>query len=153
VEFTLTNGASVSNMSDPSGVVGQVAGTHPNGRIFWASNRTAPANFEVYSMFGDGTRFLNVSNDAAAFDAQPVTTTDGSVVAWAKGNHLWAANADGSVPIDLTVVGREPTWSPDIGIRIAYISDQAPDPGLRLLSSAGDVLLLPLSPATVNDIA
>ena len=110
------------NLSDPTGVVGQPAVTHDNGRIFWKSNRAAGADFEIYSEFADGSSFNRVTNHTGS-DSEPSTTMDGTTLAWVQGNNdLVVAASDGSGLVDYDTTARFPSFSPDYGSRIAYVA-------------------------------
>jgi dipeptidyl aminopeptidase/acylaminoacyl peptidase len=103
------------------------------------------SSWDVYTMNADGTGRRQVTDDGA-FDAAPSWSPDGSRIAYAsdKGDpdrptcevhvacdrDIFAMNADGSAPVQLT---NEPgaDWQPDWGPdgRIVFVSDRADEAG------------------------
>jgi Tol biopolymer transport system component len=147
VAYSSAGGVAV-NSSDPTGVIGQTPTTRTNGRIFWASNRGAALDYEIYSEFGDGTGFNRVTNHAG-FDTEPTATTDGQVIVWAQ-NGLEVAFADGSgaVSLQTSASARMPAFSPDFGSRVAYVDSD----GMHVTDGTNDHLIIPLT-GDVYDLA
>jgi len=150
-ESTLTfGGSTVKNTSDPTGIVGQTAATHLNGRIFWASNRDGPSNYEIYSMFPNGTGLLRVTN-RVGFDSEPSLTVAGDALAYVQDGVIVVANPDGSEPFSLNATGAFPTWSPDLGSRIAYVASDPARAGIRVNNGATDHFIFPVPMGLVRD--
>ncbi|HEY2776463.1 MAG TPA: hypothetical protein VGI77_01035 [Gaiellaceae bacterium] len=139
VDETL-GGATGLNLSDPTGVVGQPAVTHTNGRIFWTSNRGVAPDFEIYSEFEDGSSLHQVSNHAG-LDTEPSATMDGTAVAWSQAGDLVISAADGGGLADLETAGTFPSFSPDIGSRLAFVAAD----GIHVTDGLVDDLVIPLT--------
>ena len=103
----------------------------PDGsKIAFHSDRDANKGYEVYVMKPDGTNVVNLTNNAADFDARPAWSPDGSKLAFVSsrdGNlEIYMMNANGSGQTRLTShpeLDSYPEWSPD-GSSIAFRSDR-----------------------------
>ncbi len=87
----------------------------------------AGANYEIFSMNGDGSNQTNLTNNTA-FDSNPNWSPDGSKIVFVSDRasfgttEIYTMNANGSNPTRLTtnsVTDETPAWSPD-GARIAF---------------------------------
>jgi len=100
----------------------------PDGtRIAYRSN--AGGSFDIHVMNADGSGDHVIARDDA-FDSEPAWSPDGTTIAFVSERvtgtrQIWAVNADGTNPRQLTSAGtnRFPTWSPD-GAQIAFVSDR-----------------------------
>ena len=91
----------------------------------------------IWVMNANGTGQRMLTDGQAATDEDPAWSADGTRIAFSRnGADIWAMNADGSDPVNLTNTSGtsddeiEPAWSPD-GTRIAYtrIGCEPPDRG------------------------
>lgn len=105
-------------------------------RIAFMSNRHDERNGEIYVMNADGKRPRRLT-EHPQYDSAPAWSPDGQKITfmsfrnedefqgWGITGDIWAMNADGTNPINLTQSpeGKEavPSWSPD-GKQIAYRS-------------------------------
>jgi Tol biopolymer transport system component len=85
---------------------------------------TRDGNVEIYLSDPDGSNQINLTQNPAG-DSQPAWSPDGSRIAFVRDSAIWAMNADGSEPIELTAGEGDdtlysPAWSPD-GTRVAFI--------------------------------
>jgi hypothetical protein len=149
-QITTASGTAL-NTSAPTAVVAVAATapptTHPNGRIFWATQLPVnPLVERIDSMLPDGTSVQHLTSSIfPAFATEPAASPDGRLLAFVNvpqggGGDVWLMNSDGSDPVDLGVQGSFPTWSPD-GTRLAFVTGN----GIDSLDENGDeLLLLPL---------
>jgi hypothetical protein len=154
-------GTPALSTSDPTAVVSDTAAAHPNGRIYWSTNRDTfpnPPNppthdYEIYSMYPDGTGLLRVTNHSG-FDVEPAPSPDGTKVAFVRDGHIAVMNADGSGVVDTGLSGAFPTWSPD-GSRVAYASGAGTFSGIGIVDADGtnQVTLFQDDPGTFYDLA
>ncbi len=132
--------------SDPTGTVARQNTGLTDGRIFWSTNEGHQGNFDIYSMFPDGSHLLQITNNTVDFEAYPSTTLDGQTLAYTDeyNGAIWVADADGGRPVTTGYVGNTPAWSPDIGSRLAYVGSDTiyitdgtnNDPLTRLLTGS-----------------
>jgi len=143
-------GQTFTNISDPSGVAGQVPVTRPNGRVFWTSRRTG--DWELFSQLANGSGLLQVTNHLGV-DTEAATTVDGSGLAWREELAIMVGNPDGSGAFQVAPDGTTPVWSPDEGTRIAYIDPSSSSGGIRVTDGVSDVYVLRLGAGQAADLA
>lgn len=83
---------------------------------------------DIYSINGDGSGFINLTNRPASNDRNPHWSPDGSKIVFESDREgfykIYTMNSDGSQQTRVTAAGgvhRSPRWSPD-GTRIAFVS-------------------------------
>lgn len=107
-------------------------------RIYFSSDKGKSSRFggsEIFSMKTDGSdvRQLTKSADTTLFNIGPVTSPDGSKIAYCHdcigketNSEIYLIKTDGSDPINLTnhpANDRNPSWSPD-GSKLLFSSDR-----------------------------
>ena len=85
---------------------------------------TRDGNVEIYLSDPDGSNQINLTQNPVR-DSHPAWSPDGSRIAFVRDSAIWAMNADGSEPIELTAGEGDdtlysPAWSPD-GTHVAFI--------------------------------
>ena len=90
---------------------------------------------DVYTMNPDGSGVQNITASLDQPASEPDWSPDGSQIAYQYGTVIFAANPDGSNPVQ-RLVGREPAWSPD-GIRFAYVTFINPPGGTTVVETTG----------------
>jgi Tol biopolymer transport system component len=104
-----------------------------NRLLAFASDRTG--NFDIYTMYPDGSGLTNLTNDPAA-DTNPVWSPDGKRIAFDSNRNgfrqIYLMNADGSDVVQLT------KEEADYGVTYDYMSYSTPwsPDGSRLLITA-----------------
>ena len=144
-------GTPALSTSDPTAAVSGTAVSHPNGRVYWSSNRDG--GDEIYSMYADGSGLARLTNDPGA--TEPAPSPDGTRLAFVTASgHIAIANADGTGAVTTGLTGAFPTWSPD-GSRIAYASGAGTISGIAIADADGtnQVTLFQDDPATFYDLA
>jgi TolB protein len=119
------DGSDARDLSSSPAADTQPAVSADGTRIAFVSNRDGRR--DLYVMNADGSSPARITDGYyLAADAEPTWSPDGSQIAFAStrpfddGWHIWAVNADGTDPRQLTTgFGVSPSWSPD-GSRIAY---------------------------------
>jgi Tol biopolymer transport system component len=112
-----------------------------NGRIAFTSNREG--NFEIYSMYADGSEQVNLTNHPAS-DREAAWSPDGTKIAFStdrKGsNDIYVMDGDGTNVIALTSgpgADQMPAWSPD-GETIAFMRYQGSTSSIYAMDENGD---------------
>jgi len=110
-----------------TGCLAAAAHSQAVGTIVFQSDRDARPNTQIYSMNGDGTAVVRLTNDPWR-DRNPAVSRDGKKVAFVSNRNgnddIYVMNADGSGVVQLTFgpLDENPEWSPD-GTKIAYESN------------------------------
>lgn len=114
----------------------------PTGTIAFTSDRDGIE--EIYTMNGDGSEQVNISNNKKSADSEPWWSPDGSQLAFqsfrAGPANIFVMNGDGSEVQQLTeheAVEGGVRWSPD-GSRIAFYSFRRQKDGLMWVMSIDD---------------
>ncbi len=125
-----------------------------NGKIAFSSD--ADGDFDIYTINPNGTGLFNVTNALPALhQSQPDWSPDGARLVFTDGDplanfspsNLWAINADGTNPTQLTfeedpeglgifIVNNEPDWSPD-GTKIAFTTVREGDFDIYVINADG----------------
>jgi Divergent InlB B-repeat domain/WD40-like Beta Propeller Repeat len=95
---------------------------------------------------------LRVTN-RVGFDSEPALTVAGDAIAYVQDSTTVVAYPDNSGAFPLDVAGVFPTWSPDVGSRVAYVSTNPATPGVRVTDSVNDHFIFPVPIGTVHDVA
>jgi TolB protein len=116
VGYTLT--ASASGLNGATSAAFDVVSPGTGRIAFWSER---DGNAEIYTMNGDGSSVVRLTNDTA-IDRGPAWSPDGTKIAFNRGTHIYVMNADGSGVVRLTndtATDQGPAWSPD-GTKIAF---------------------------------
>ncbi len=151
-EVTNADGvASARNQSRATAPVAMVAAVHPNGRVFFASDRAG--NYDAYSTIpGSGDR-LQLTTQSGV-DDDPVPSPDGAKIAYSRNGEVVVADADGANVVASGFGGTKPAWSPD-GSRVAFVGSASASglPCIAVMDADGThgVVLVP-SLAGLDDL-
>jgi Tol biopolymer transport system component/alpha-tubulin suppressor-like RCC1 family protein len=101
------------------------------------------ADYQLYSMRGDGTDVVLLTNNPGYTNYEPVYSPDGSRIAWSStqdgDQEIYVMNADGSGQLQLTtnaVSDDYPSWSPD-GQRLVFVSTRTGPSALWIMNADG----------------
>lgn len=113
------------------GIPGAGGGGKPTFKILFESWRTAPFDFEIYSMNSDGSGVTPLTSSDFGSNSNLSMSADGTRIAFAStrdGNsEIYVANSDGTGAVNITnhdAFDGFPQLSPD-GFRIVFVSDRS----------------------------